>query len=169
MKKITFTFLFFFVAAISLFAQSSGNKFGNFTTVDVNGNPVTQDIFARKDVTIINVWGTYCGPCIKEMPELGEFEKSLPQNTQLIGIVVDVSSEKDKRGTAAVKRIVKGAGAEFKNLLISNTLAGNLQNLQFVPTTLLVDKNGNIIGDPIVGANVRNYKKALEAYLDGKK
>ena len=66
--------------------EEKKEKFPEFKTTDSNGNEVTEKIFADKDITMVNVWGTFCGPCINEMPELQKIYESLPKNANLIGI-----------------------------------------------------------------------------------
>lgn len=137
-----------------------------FTTTDLAGNTVTEDIFAQKDLTVVNVWGTFCGPCIGEMPELGQWAKDMPDNVQLIGIVCD-AAQGDDTYIATANQIMESAGCEFVNLTVSSDLSALLDGIAAVPTTFLVDKQGNIVGDYIVGAQVEAYKAAVEAYLGG--
>lgn len=140
----------------------------NFVSYDTEGNEVTNDILTKADVTVINVWGTFCGPCISEMPELAAWAESLPPNAQLIGIVSDVTSRDDTDGIADAQAILDKAGVKFTNILAGGDFQPFLANVQFVPTTFLVDKGGNVIGSPMVGANVDNYKKAVDEYLASK-
>ena len=57
-----------------------------FKSVDLEGNEIDNSIFANADITVLNFWGTYCGPCINEMPELEAWNKELPDNIQIIGV-----------------------------------------------------------------------------------
>ena len=75
---------------------ANSNKFPAFQTVDVAGNTVTQDIFKGKKITVVNIWGTFCPPCIEEMPELGRWAREMPQEAQIIGIVCLASGYNDK-------------------------------------------------------------------------
>jgi thiol-disulfide isomerase/thioredoxin len=140
----------------------------DFQSFDVQGKPVSQDLFSGADLTVVNVWGTFCGPCIKEMPELAEWSESLPAGVQLVGLVCDVNSPDDAAGVQEAKAILEKAGVRFTNVLASDDLQVFLSGIQFVPTTFLVDGKGNIIGDPIVGADVRKYKRAVDACLQKK-
>ena len=65
-------------------------KMPAFTAKDLQGNEVTEEIFAGKDLTVLNIWGTFCPPCIREMPELGEWARAMPENVQLIGLITDI-------------------------------------------------------------------------------
>lgn len=64
-----------------------------FSTTDMDGNKVTNDTFADYDLTVVNFWATYCNPCIDELPELAEWKKELPDNVNLIGLLVDVDEK----------------------------------------------------------------------------
>ncbi len=136
-----------------------------FATKDLDGNDVTNDIFAQKDLTVVNVWGTFCGPCISEMPELGEWSASLPDNVQLIGLVCDVNSYDDKEQVQAAQDIVKDTGAAFTHLVANGDLDALLNAVSAVPTTFFMDKEGNLVGEPVVGANVQAYKDFVDSYL----
>ena len=142
-------------------------KFAEFTTNDINGNEVTESIFANKDLTVVNIWGTFCGPCINEMPELGAWEKELPDNVQIVGLIVDISSTDDETQIAAAKQITEKADAGFVNLIGGNgdfdELIGSIVG---VPTTIFVDKSGNIVGEIIVGADVDRYKSFVNKYVE---
>lgn len=133
----------------------------SFSTVDLNGNTVTDDIFAEKDLTVLNVWGTYCGPCINEMPELGKWAEELPENVQLIGLICDGYGNED---TAA--QITEKAGAEYLQLIANEDFSQLFETIVGVPTTFFVDKNGDIVGEPIIGAYVEGYKNFVEGYLN---
>ena len=119
---------------------ADSNKFPAFQTVDVAGNTVTQDIFKDKKITVINIWGTFCPPCIGEMPELGKWAREMPQDVQIIGLVCDVIGSDDK-------------------------LLKYLEGVDAVPTTIFVDSDGNIIGEKVVGADVAKYKEQVERYI----
>ena len=140
-------------------------KFPAFQTVDLQGNAVSQDIFKSKKVTVINIWGTFCPPCVEEMPELGKWAKEMPENAQIIGIVCDAENEKDEKIAADAVKILTKADASFLNLMPSKEIFGYLEEVTAVPTTIFVDAEGNILGSPVVGANVPAYKKRLEEYL----
>lgn len=133
-----------------------------FSTTDLDGNPVTSDLFAQADLTVINVWGTFCGPCIGEMPELAQWEKELPDNVQIIGIISDVYTGGD---TTAAAAILNKTGVTFTNLLVNESLYPLLSQSQYVPTTYFVDRSGNMIAEPIVGADVNGYKAVVESFL----
>jgi len=137
-----------------------------FTAKDLNGNTVTNDIFAQKELTVINIWGTFCGPCIGEMPELGQWAGEMPDNVQLIGLVTDISGENDTAHVDLAKQILEKAGADFVNLIPGEDFQSILGWVTGVPTTLFVDSQGNLVGEPIIGADVAGYKSFVEEYLN---
>ena len=148
--------------------QGLGNKMPAFKTKDINGNEVTESIFKEKDLTVVNIWGTFCSPCIEEMPELGEWAKKMPDNVQIVGLVCDIESDDDETHKGLAKTIMEKANADFVQIIANNDLSSITNWVTGVPTTIFVDKDCNIIGEPIVGAYVEDYKEFVEDYLNGK-
>lgn len=138
-----------------------------FSTEDMNGTKVTNDIFADYDLTVVNFWATYCNPCIDELPELAEWKKELPDNVNLIGLLVDVD-EKDSDQYKQAQQIIKQTGADYQHLIATEAFDDMISNLVGVPTTFFVDSTGKIIGEPFAGADVEAYKQTVEDYLNGK-
>ena len=137
-----------------------------FTAKDLDGSTVTESIFADKDLTVVNIWGTFCPPCIGEMPELGEWAKEMPDNVQLIGLISDIAGDEDIEHHDLAVEIMDKADADFLQISANQDFITIRQGLVGVPTTLFVDKEGNLVGDPIVGADVDGYKKFVEDYLN---
>ena len=126
----------------------SGVSLKDIETTDLNGNAVTGDIFADYDITMVNIWATWCGPCTEEMPDLAEVYKNLPENVNLIGICEDGDSQRD-----LAKEILEASGAEFTVLLRSDSVNNAIMNsIYSLPTTIFVDKEGNIVGTTLTGA-----------------
>lgn len=138
-----------------------------FSTTDMDGNKVTNDIFADYDLTVVNFWATYCNPCIDELPELTEWKKELPDNVNLIGLLVDVD-EKGSDQYKLAEKIIKETGADYQHLIATEEFDDMISNLVGVPTTFFVDSTGKIIGEPFAGADVDAYKQTVEDYLNGK-
>lgn len=136
-----------------------------FSTVDLNGETVTNDLFAEKDLTVLNVWGTFCGPCVAEMPELGEWAEELPENVQLVGLIIDIEGENDTEHRDAAVEITQKAGAEFRHLIANEDFAPFLEGVAGVPTTVFVDKEGKLVGSAILGAQVDKYKEFVEGFV----
>ena len=138
-----------------------------FSTTDMDGNKVTNDIFADYDLTVVNFWATYCNPCIDELPELAEWKKELPDNVNLIGLLVNVD-EKGSDQYKLAEKIIKETGADYQHLLATEEFDDLISDLVGVPTTFFVDSTGKIIGEPFAGADVDAYKQTVEDYLNGK-
>lgn len=138
-------------------------KFPEFQAVTINGDAIDSSIFAEADITMINIWGTFCGPCIKEMPDLAELYNELPEGCALIGIVTDVYGEENL--DKAVE-IVTQTGVTYDNIVPDDALYQFLAaNISGVPTTLYVDIDGNILGG-VVGARSKDeYKGILEQLI----
>ena len=141
------------------------NVMPEFSTVDLEGNEVTSDIFAQADLTVVNFWATYCSPCINELPDLEEWSESMPDNVQIIGIVVDVESE-DSEEYSSAQQIVDATGVTYQNLVAAGEFDEMISEMIGVPTTYFVDREGNLVGNSIIGANVSGYKKYVEEYMN---
>ena len=137
-----------------------------FVTQDIYGNEYTNELFASKDLTVVNIWGTFCGPCVNEMPELGEWSRTLPENVQIIGLVSDIYSVDDASTIETARQIVEATGADFPHLIAYPALAELTNHTPYVPTTIFVDSQGRMIGDPIAGAYVSQYKAFVEDFLN---
>ena len=153
-----------------------GTNLGTFHSIDLDGNEVTEAIFADKDVTVVNVWATFCGPCIAEMPELENMAEELPDNAQIIGIVIDASPEgaaekgeweSNAENVDLAKDICRENGVKYTNILASDSVAQAFKDVEAVPTTFVVDKSGNTVCKAFVGAYVNEYKRAVSEYLEG--
>lgn len=138
-----------------------------FSTTDMDGKNVTNDIFADYDLTVVNFWATYCNPCIDELPELAEWKKELPDNVNLIGLLVDVD-EKGSDQYKLAEKIIKQTGADYQHLISTESFDDMISNLAGVPTTFFVDSTGKLVGEPFAGADVDAYKQTVEDYLNGK-
>lgn len=146
--------------------SSSFEVMPEFSTVDLEGNTVTDDIFSEAEITVVNFWATYCSPCINEMPQLEEWSQTMPEQAQIIGIAADVHSEDSDLYTLA-QQVVEKTGVSFVNLVAAEEFTPVIKGIVGVPTTFFVDKDGKFIGSPIVGADVEGYKNFVEGYLDG--
>ena len=144
-------------------ASPVASKVPDFTATTIHGEPVTNEIFASKKITVVNIWGTFCPPCIAEIPDLGEMARSLPADAQIIGLVCDASENSMQIQRA--QKITQKAGADFVNIVPDAQLAKFMENVEAVPTTIFVNSKGEVIGKAIIGANVEAYKNELEKLL----
>ena len=130
-------------------------KFPSFEGKDLDGNEAkSSTLFAGNTVTVVNFWFTTCSPCVGELSDLDALNKSLSEKG---GEVVGINSftlDGDKTAISEAKDVLTKKGASYKNIWFeSNSEAGKFTSgLYSYPTTYVVDKNGNIVGDPITGA-----------------
>ncbi|MCL1974643.1 MAG: TlpA family protein disulfide reductase [Firmicutes bacterium] len=141
------------------------NTFPTFTAQDIYGEAVESSIFADYDLTMFNIWGTFCGPCIAEMPDLGELAAAMPQGTQLVGLVGDAINANT---IELAQTIVDSTGANYLHIVPDMVLLNYLQkNIMAYPTTLFIDSQGKLVGEPLIGAMSRKmYEDALSARLN---
>ena len=150
--------------------KSDLTKFPAFDGKDLAGNEVkSSTLFGENTVTVVNFWFTTCSPCVGELAELEELNKQLAEKG---GAVVGINSftlDGDKAAIAEAKDILTKKGVSYKNIWFdSKSEAGKLASgLYSYPTTYVVDKNGNIVGEPIVGA-ITGQKQAqtLQKLID---
>lgn len=128
------------------------SPFPAFTGTDFAGNPVDSTLFADNEVTLLNFWFNGCSACVNEMPELEDLNKKLREKgAELVGVNIEAGTSEEALTEA--KEILAKQGATYRNLFITGGEAQDYVNNIFAfPTTLLVDKNGNIIGEPITGS-----------------
>ncbi|MBR1647715.1 MAG: TlpA family protein disulfide reductase [Selenomonadaceae bacterium] len=144
-------------------AQAMAKQMPTFNAKNLDGKPVTNEIFASKKITVVNILGTFCPPCIGEMPELGELARNMPADAQLIGLVCDAQDGSEEIQEA--KKILRDAGANFVNIVPDENLLKFLSDVDAVPTTIFVNSKGEIVGRVIVGADVEGYKNELAKLL----
>ncbi|MBQ9420206.1 MAG: TlpA family protein disulfide reductase [Lachnospiraceae bacterium] len=134
----------------------------SFQTTDLDGNAVdSAELFAKNKITMINIWGTYCGPCINEMPELEELSKEYAdKGVAVVGLVVDVT-ESDDSLLSEAQEIVGDTGVTYLNLKAWDGFKNQLSAVA-TPTTYFVDSNGSLVGDPVIGASVEKYRQSLD-------
>ena len=152
------------VVTISIPESEVSSDALTFKAVTLDNQVVSQDIFADYDLTIIHVWGTYCGPCKAEMGDYAELYKELPDNVNLIAIVIDTYDGIDSNVDHA-KTILSDAGAEFTNLRTSDDLYAVTSNLQYVPSSFFVDRQGHMVGAMLDGASFEDTKARLASYM----
>lgn len=140
------------------------NSIPSFDAIDLDGNEISKDVFASHDFTVLNVWATFCSDCIGEMPQLIEWKNKMPDNVQIIGLVGDAEGTDDTTHIDLAKKIYESNHINFPSIVPSKELKDAL-NIQIFPTTFIVDKNGHIVGNPILDANVEGYKKAIDEAL----
>lgn len=135
--------------------SSDLSKFPSFNGKDLDGNAVdSSKLFSGNSVTVVNFWFTTCKPCVEELESLEALNKDLAAKG---GAVVGINSftlDGDKAAITEAKDLLAKKGITYKNIWFdSKSEAGTFTSgLYSYPTTYVVDKNGNIVGSPIVGA-----------------
>ena len=145
-------------------------KFPAFEGKDLNGNPVkSDDLFSKNAVTVVNFWFTTCNPCVGELAELDALNKELAEKGgSLIGVNT-FTLDGDETAISEAKDVLAKKGATYQNVYFdSDGEAGKFTaNIFAYPTTYVVDRNGNIVGDPIVGAiTEKKQAEALQAQIN---
>lgn len=139
--------------------ESTGQKAGvlsAFTATDLDGNEVDQSILEGHKLTMVNVWGTFCGPCKQEMPDLAELhEEYADKGVQILGLVSDVLTQDGSLDESLVedaRTIVSESGVTYTNLLPSEDLYHVVWSIYALPSTFFVDEHGNQVGTLYMGA-----------------
>lgn len=160
MKKVI-AILLAAVFLLSGCAQTEEGGLTSFSAYDLSGKIQTQEIFAGKKLTMVNIWATYCGPCIREMPGLGELsEEYADQGFQIVGIISDVADHKGSQAETALG-ILEYTDANYVNLVLSESLMPVLQTVSAVPTTIFVNEKGEQIGQYYIGSREKEDWEAI--------
>ena len=135
--------------------DGSMQKFPAFEGKDLDGNTVKSDeLFSANAVTVVNFWFTTCNPCVGELSELDALNKELAKKGGALIGINSFTLDGDEKAIAEAKEVLAKKGATYQNIYFaSDGDAGKfVENVFAYPTTYVVDRNGNIVGDPIVGA-----------------
>ena len=150
--------------------DGSMQKFPAFEGKDLDGNPVkSDDLFSGNAVTVVNFWFTTCNPCVGELAELDALSKELAEKGGALIGVNSFTLDGDETAIAEAKDVLEKKGATYQNVYFaSDSEAGEFTaNIFAYPTTYVVDRNGNIVGEPIVGAiTEKNQAETLQKLID---
>lgn len=158
----------------SVISDSTVTSVGTFKTQDINGNEYTQDIFSDYDLTMVNVFATWCSPCVDELPDLQKLSEEAARNkdkkVQVIGIVLDAAGkngELDNNVLEKAQTLQSQVQITYPLLVPdSGNLNGRLKDIQAVPETFFVDKKGNIAGDTYSGSHsLDEWKEIIDTEL----
>mgnify|MGYP004632379439 FL=1 len=145
-------------------------KFPSFKGKDLDGNDVTsEELFAQNKVTVVNFWFTACKPCVEELADLEALNQKVKE---MGGEVIGINSftlDGDETAILEAKDVLSKKNATFRNIYFpSDSEAGQFTASLFsYPSTYVVDKNGNIIGQPIIGGITSDEQaKLLEEYIN---
>lgn len=149
------------------------SPFRNFSGQDYDGNSVDESLFSGNAVTVVNFWFTGCKPCVAELSKLNELNDAIKS---MGGEVIGINTETFDGNETAIKEaaaVLESQGAKYRNLSIdaSSDAGKYASDIMAFPTTILVDRNGNIVGDPMLGGidNQDNYDtlmKQIQSVID---
>lgn len=139
----------------------AGRVVPSFSAIDLDGQVVTEQVFREHTLTMINIWGTFCQPCIREMPDLERLQRKYDNSgIKILGVVVDKNVE-------AARRIVSQTGAAYQNIIPDRSLENSVcRAFDYVPVSIFVDRNGKILGELVSGSNnLEGYSKVIDRLL----
>lgn len=153
--------------------SEDASPFRDFSGQDYDGNTVDESLFSNNAVTVVNFWFTGCKPCVAELSKLNELNDAIKS---MGGEVVGINTETFDGNQDAIKEaaaVLKSQGAKYRNLSIDSASAAGkyASDIMAFPTTILVDRNGNIVGEPMLGGidNQENYDtlmKQIQSVID---
>ena len=150
--------------------DGSMQKFPAFEGKDLDGNPVkSDDLFSGNAVTVVNFWFTTCNPCVGELSELDALNKELAKKGGALIGVNTFTLDGDEAAISEAKDVLAKKGVTYQNVYFaSDGEAGKFTtNIFAYPTTYVVDRSGNIVGDPIVGAiTEKKQAETLQKLID---
>lgn len=148
MKRILTLTLALLLATMTAFAYAEEIGLTEFSTYDMQAQPVDESIFADYDLTMVNIWATWCGYCIHEMPALAQLKDMLPENVNLITICDDATTATEQAYT-----VLQETGAtNFQTLMATQEIYDQFLNQVYsLPTTYFLDSEGNVVGEPVIG------------------
>lgn len=145
---------------------ASANAFPQFDGYDLDGNKVDSSLFSNNEFTVVNFWFSGCKPCVAELGELDKLNKSVSeQGGEVIGINVE-TFDGNEQNIETAKQILEAKGASYRNIYFDSASdAGKFSlGIMAFPTTYVIDKNGNIVGEPLLGGidSEENLNKLLD-------
>ena len=141
-----------------------------FVTEDLYGTAYTEALFSECDLTMVNLFTTWCPSCQEEMPDLERLNGELSdRNAQVIGVVLDTMDDPDGEVLAAAAELAESTGVTYPLLVCTEDLMPDVvASAEYVPTTVFVDRDGNLVGEIIVGAHsLDEWRDIVDGVLAG--
>lgn len=139
-----------------------------FEAADIEGNDVSSSVFSESKLTMINVWATYCNPCLQEMPYLGELAGEYDnEKVQIIGIISDVEEGADQDILDKASGLIEKTKADYPHLLVNESLyKAMLTEVAVVPTTIFFNDHGMVL-DTVTGSRDKDgWKEIIDGLLE---
>lgn len=151
-------------------SKATGDKksFANLSTTDIDGNKVDGSIFKDKKLTLVNVWGINCPPCIAEIPELETVSKNYAdKGVAVVGLLAEQGVANDEETKSQVKKLLEKSGATYKQLVLSDELLKTdvMKNIEFTPTSFFVNSKGEIVNTVVGAKNVKGWSELIDEQL----
>ena len=142
----------------------------DFQTMDImDGNVIkSEEFYKEKPLTLVNVWGTFCGPCKEEMPDLAKLYEDYKDKVNFLGVVVDTNVSMDTNVEEA-QQIIKDSGVNYKNIMPNPTTEDTLVNITAMPTTFFVNSDGKVLGGFVGKADKDSLAATIDKLLEENK
>lgn len=142
----------------------------DFQTMDImDGNVIkSEEFYKEKALTLVNVWGTFCGPCKEEMPDLAKLYEDYKDKVNFLGVVVDTNVSMDTNVEEA-QQIIKDSGVNYKNIMPNPTTEDTLVNITAMPTTFFVNSEGKVLGGFVGKADKDSLAATIDKLLEENK
>lgn len=143
-------------------SDKEDKKFPEFAAKTVSGEDISSDLFKDSKLTVVNVWGSWCGPCVQEIPELQKLYESMKdKDVNVIGLAQDAGTDLD-----AVKEIIDKNKVTYQNIVPEGATEDFVMSIMAFPTTFFVDSDRNIVGVIQGNRNLEAFTAAVEGVLE---
>lgn len=143
-------------------SDKEDKKFPEFSAKTVSGEDISSDVFKDSKLTVVNVWGSWCGPCVQEIPELQKLYESMKdKDVNVIGLAQDAGTDLD-----AVKEIIDKNKVTYQNIVPEGATEDFVMSIMAFPTTFFVDSDRNIVGVIQGNRNLEAFTAAVEGVLE---
>ena len=154
-------------------SSKASSVFSDFSGEDLDGNKVDDSLFSGNAGTVVNFWFTGCKPCVAELSKLNELNDAIKS---MGGEVIGINTETFDGNEDAIKEaaaVLDSQGAKYRNISVDSdsSIGKYASDIMAFPTTILVDRNGNIVGEPMLGgiddqANYDSLMKQIQSVID---
>ena len=142
--------------------DKKSQKFPEFKAKTVTGEDISSDVFKDNKLTVVNVWGSWCGPCVAEIPELQKlYENMKDKGVNVVGLAQDAGTDLD-----AVKEIIDKNKVTYQNIVPEGATEDFVMSIMAFPTTFFVDSDRNIVGVIQGNRNLEAFTAAVEGVLE---